>query len=263
MIQKELSRIQKELKAPKGQYNNFGKYAYRSTEDILSAVKPILGECSLVVSDGLVELSTGVYVEANASLLLGDEIISSKGYARESMDTKGMSPAQMTGSASSYARKYALNGLFAIDDTKDDDATNTHGKGGTSSRPTMRNDNKQASKITPEQSVKITNLVKKLGLEGEKKTKALAFANSDKTTSERADEFIKTLEAMIGGKSMTPKEKSIEELVNTAMEKWEDERGYCETNLMILGKVNNLNDLKVKDIKDMIEKIKAGKMMPF
>ena len=130
-----LQQIQSELKAPKGQKNNFGNYSYRSAEDILSAVKPLLQkhEVSLIISDDIVGVEGRVYVQATATLWLDDKdcepLARSTGFARESLAKKGMDDAQITGSASSYARKYALNGLLCIDDTKDPDATNTHGKG--------------------------------------------------------------------------------------------------------------------------------------
>jgi len=123
-----LNDIQRNLKAPKNQRNNFGNYNYRSCEDILSAVKPLLSGATLTISDEMVEVGGRVYVKAIASLIEGDKVISTTAYAREADVVKGMSPSQVTGAASSYARKYALNGLFAIDDTKDSDATNTHGK---------------------------------------------------------------------------------------------------------------------------------------
>jgi hypothetical protein len=131
-IRSKLSGIQGSLKAPKGQTNKFGGYNYRSAEDILNAVKPLLAEwgCSLVVSDNIQEIAGRVYVQAIATLLDNDSenMLVSHAFAREAESKKGMDEAQITGSASSYARKYALNGLFAIDDTKDPDATNTHGK---------------------------------------------------------------------------------------------------------------------------------------
>ena len=129
-----------ELKAPKGQINNFGGYNYRSCEDILTALKPLLAEyaCTLVISDDIVEVGDRVYVKATASL--GDTSsefnLSASGFAREASSKKGMDDAQITGSASSYARKYALNGLFAIDDTKDADFTNNHGKQAKQSKAT-------------------------------------------------------------------------------------------------------------------------------
>ena len=129
-----LQQIQSELKAPKGQKNNFGNYSYRSAEDILTAVKPLLEkhEVSLIISDDIVGVEGRVYVQATATLWSGDPsltlpLASSTGFAREALTKKGMDDAQITGSASSYARKYALNGLLCIDDTKDPDATNDHG----------------------------------------------------------------------------------------------------------------------------------------
>jgi hypothetical protein len=133
-IQQKLQGIQTELKAPKGQTNKFGGYRYRSCEDILTALKPLLAQyaCTLAISDEIVEVGGRVYVMATATLAStsceGDDAVSTSGFAREAETKKGMDDAQITGSASSYARKYALNGLFAIDDTKDPDATNDHGK---------------------------------------------------------------------------------------------------------------------------------------
>jgi hypothetical protein len=124
-----LAKIQVELKVPKTQVNNFGKYKYRSAEDIVEAVKPILSKykTALVISDEVVQVGDRIYVKATATLLdETDNHITVNGWAREEEVKKGMDAAQITGSASSYARKYALNGLFAIDDTKDSDATNQH-----------------------------------------------------------------------------------------------------------------------------------------
>jgi hypothetical protein len=127
-----LSKIQNTLKAPKGQRNEFGKYNYRSMSDINEAAKPILAELgiALLVSDDLVMIGERYYIKATASLVAPDGSIlaSSVGYAREEETKKGMDASQITGSCSSYARKYAANGLFAIDDTKDADATNQHDK---------------------------------------------------------------------------------------------------------------------------------------
>jgi len=124
-----LVKIQAELKAPKNQTNAFGKYKYRSAEDIIEAVKPILNKygTALVVSDEVVQVGDRIYIKATATLLDNtDNHISVNGWAREEEVKKGMDAAQISGAASSYARKYALNGLFAIDDTKDADATNQH-----------------------------------------------------------------------------------------------------------------------------------------
>ncbi len=126
---KKLIEIQSELKAPKNQRNTFGNYNYRSAEDILEAVKPLLKkhECTMTISDTIVEVGGRVYVKATATFLDGDNRTEVCAFAREEETKKGMDAAQITGSASSYARKYALNGLFLIDDTKDPDATNDHG----------------------------------------------------------------------------------------------------------------------------------------
>jgi hypothetical protein len=125
-------KIQEELKAPKNQRNNFGGYNYRSAEDIIEAVKPIAHRYGyyLIISDEIVEVGGRIYVKATARLQPNEagNIYSATGWAREEETKKGMDGAQITGAASSYARKYALNGLLAIDDTKDADATNMHGK---------------------------------------------------------------------------------------------------------------------------------------
>ena len=129
---KHLITIQKELKANKSQYNSFGKYKYRSAEDILEAVKPLLNKegCILTLSDELVVLGEGekqrYYVKATASLRTPEETFTVSAYAREDETKKGMDGSQITGTASSYARKYALNGLFCIDDAKDADTDEHH-----------------------------------------------------------------------------------------------------------------------------------------
>jgi hypothetical protein len=130
-IRVKLGYIQVNLKVPKGQLNKFGNYRYRSAEDILETTKSLLNAtgCSLVISDTIQGVGDRHYVQATATLIDSNkDTISVTAYAREASDKKGMDAAQITGSASSYARKYALNGLFAIDDTKDPDSTNTHGK---------------------------------------------------------------------------------------------------------------------------------------
>jgi hypothetical protein len=118
-----LSDIQRELKAPKNQFNKFGNYKYRSCEDILEGIKKVIPEgAAILLTDSIIAIGDRVYVEAKAILSFGGEHIFSKGYARESVTKKGMDESQITGATSSYARKYALNGLFAIDDTKDADS---------------------------------------------------------------------------------------------------------------------------------------------
>ena len=123
-----LAKIQSLVKAPKGQVNKFGNYKYRSCEDIVEAVKLVINPLGyyLTLMDEIVLIGSRVYVKATATLSNGEQTYSATAYAREEETKKGMDAAQVTGAASSYARKYALNGLFAIDDTKDADATNTH-----------------------------------------------------------------------------------------------------------------------------------------
>lgn len=128
-IQSELSRIQRELHVPKLRDNKFGGYKFRNAEDIMNAVKKMLvDDMSLIVSDDVVEIGGWHYVKSTAQLWYKNEKCSAIGLARESEIKKGMDAAQITGAASSYARKTAMCGLFAIDDGIDADATNTHGK---------------------------------------------------------------------------------------------------------------------------------------
>lgn len=125
-----LAEIQAKVKAPKGQFNSFGKYAYRSAEDILESVKQVVNPLgfSISLSDTIILVGDRFYVQATATLTNGKETYTATAFAREEESKKGMDGSQVTGASSSYARKYALNGLFALDDTKDSDATNTHGK---------------------------------------------------------------------------------------------------------------------------------------
>lgn len=122
-VHERVMRIQQDLKAPRGQFNLFGKYKYRSCEDILEAVKPLLlrEECFLTLCDDLLLIGNRYYVRATARLNYGGQEISVSAYAREEDTRKGMDESQITGAASSYARKYALNGMLLIDDTKDAD----------------------------------------------------------------------------------------------------------------------------------------------
>lgn len=131
-IYKKLNQIQIKLKAPKSQFNKFGNYKYRNCEDILEALKPLLNEFKTVISlkDEIIFIEGRFYVKATVTLIDSEtgEVFSTSAFAREEETKKGQDGSQITGSSSSYARKYALNGLFAIDDTKDSDSTNTHGK---------------------------------------------------------------------------------------------------------------------------------------
>lgn len=127
-INDRLRDVQYELKAPKGQFNKFGGYKYRSCEDILEAAKPVLKKhgLTLTLNDAIVEVGDRIYVKARATVTDGMTNIGADAYAREAESKKGMDSSQITGMASSYARKYALNGLFLIDDTKDADSNEQH-----------------------------------------------------------------------------------------------------------------------------------------
>jgi len=144
-----LAKIQRELKVPKGQFNSFSKYHYRNCEDILEAVKPLLGKGTLVLQDELANVNDRVYIKAYAILTdeNGTQAIA-HAYAREAHDKKGMDEAQITGAASSYARKYALCGLFCIDDGKDADADDN-----TTAKPQKANDPGKFAKPVPPKQV--------------------------------------------------------------------------------------------------------------
>lgn len=173
-IYEKLAVIQSKLKAPKGQYNSFGKYHYRSCEDILEAVKPLLEETKTVlcITDQMeVVGSNRIYVKAEAHLRDVEDISSVEivtvAYAREEEAKKGMDSSQVTGAASSYARKYALNGLFCIDDNKDSDSTNTESGGNspakkTSAKRTLPTPAKDPEKtISSERVISIKNIIDK------------------------------------------------------------------------------------------------------
>lgn len=167
-INVKLMNIQQELKAPKGQYNSFGKYAYRSCEDILEAVKPLLKKekAVLTISDELQYIGNRYYIKATVTLIdtESEATISNSAYAREEETKKGMDGSQITGASSSYARKYALNGLFGIDDNKESDTTNIQNK-----------EEKEDKKVSPTQ----IELIQKY-YQGENLTKLLEVNNLEK-----------------------------------------------------------------------------------
>ena len=166
-IVEKLSAIQVELKAPKSNYNSFGKYNYRSCEDILEGVKPLLDKyrVALTLNDEIVLIGDRFYVKATATLYDGEQSLSATAYAREGNEQRGMSEAQLTGSTSSYARKYALNGLFSIDDTKDADATNDHGK--VNAQGTSSNSSKAPSTVSEKQIKRLVAIAIKKGYNAE------------------------------------------------------------------------------------------------
>ena len=156
-IYEKLTEVQNELKAPKSKYNSFGKYNYRSCEDILEAVKPILKSkrLAMTVKDDVFNIGDRFYIMATVTVFdcESEEKVTTTAYAREDADKKGMDGSQITGSSSSYARKYALNGMFAIDDTKDADSWNTNDKDRTVEK-------KEAERATEEQIAKLRALYK-------------------------------------------------------------------------------------------------------
>ena len=159
-----LTRIQLLLKAPKNQYNKFGNYNYRSCEDILEAVKPLLEGATLTITDDIVVIGQRYYVKATATFTLGDKIISVTAFAREEETKKGMDASQITGSASSYARKYALNGLFLIDDTKDADTRDNSTPNNTQdNKPNVAMINEGHKEIIKEYKLKAPELEKLIG----------------------------------------------------------------------------------------------------
>lgn len=159
-LTQKLINVQKELKAPKGQHNDFGKYNYRSAEDILEAVKPLNAESGLLltITDEAQLIGDWHYIKATATITDGKDSITVSASARESENKKGMDSSQITGAASSYARKYALNGLYCIDDTKDAD-TNEY-----QNQNKNQSTNKQQSQSNNQQvaSDKQLNFIKKL-----------------------------------------------------------------------------------------------------
>jgi hypothetical protein len=202
MLQSKLSAIQKELKAPKNLYSEFGNYNYRSCEDILNALKPLLGGSVILLTDEIVMLGERYYVKATATLMEGQESISTTAYAREALAKTKMDDAQVTGAASSYARKYALNGLFAIDDTKDADGMKPEPRPTTrpapqqpkpaESRPTT------AGKITEPQRRAIFAISRQLGMTDEALKDKFKIESTKDLTSQQASAIIEELKRMNG-----------------------------------------------------------------
>ena len=188
-VYEKLIAIQSELKAPKSQYNNFGKYAYRNCEDILEALKPILKEhkSTIYISDEIVTVSERSYVKATVTFIDAEtgEKITNTAYAREEESKKGMDGSQVTGASSSYARKYALNGMFAIDDTKDSDFTNT----------TVKGDNSALSEAQIKRLLAIASKVN-ISADDVKKVVAKSFGVQDlrKMNKQQYDEICSRLE---------------------------------------------------------------------
>lgn len=186
---KQLIEIQKELKAPKGQYNSFGKYKYRSAEDILEAVKPLLHKygCQLTLSDEIVLIGDRYYIKATATITNGEEEVTTSAYAREDLDKKGMDQAQVTGSVSSYARKYCLNGLLLIDDSKDPDTDEFANQQKAKAKPAEKTAEKKAS------PVQLKTLKEFYGDRMGEFLKVNGYKSEDDITMTKADEAIRKI----------------------------------------------------------------------
>lgn len=191
-----LSELQRTVKVPKTQRNSFGNYNYRSCEDILEAVKPLLPVgATIIINDEVVQIGTRYYIKARATLTLGDVGVFVEAYAREEEIKKGMDGAQITGSASSYARKYALNGLLLIDDTKDADTQdNTEKKEvKTVAKPV-------APKVPVSAKQKIVTLLKKLNYNTETKESsqnAVIALTQLELVEANFDEIVSRLEVLV------------------------------------------------------------------
>ena len=198
-VYEKLMTVQTKLRAPKSQYNSFGRYSYRSCEDILEALKPLLAEVGAIVnvSDEVKLIGDRWYVEATAMFLdceTGDSVVA-RASAREAETKKGMDDSQVTGSVSSYARKYALNGLFAIDDNKDADSTNTHGK---EIKPNMT-----PTGITEAQLKRLFAIGNKAGVKKEVvegTVRKIFNCEAKDMTKEQYDNICERLEKKAGGK---------------------------------------------------------------
>lgn len=179
---KELINIQSELKAPKTQFNRFGNYNYRKAEDILEAVKPLLKRevCTLTITDEIVQVGNRIYVKATATLKNSQgEVEVTTGFAREDEMQKGMNGSQLTGSASSFARKYALNGLFAIDDNQDSDTTNVGNQASGSAAAAAPQQQKTAAQLLAEAKELLANVKTKDELTWVYNTYAVIQGNKD------------------------------------------------------------------------------------
>jgi len=201
-IYEKLLKIQTKLTAPKSQYNDFGKYAYRNNEDILNALKPFLDseKVAIVQSDEMVQIGDRYYIKATSELIDADGdggSVKNTAYARETETKKGMDSAQITGAASSYARKYSLNGLFAIDDSRDPDTGKPEPEDKKKVKNLSTQDTTEYPKITKDQSIELYDILTKKGyafkelMSSINKQCKTAYFNLDDITTDKFD-FIKT-----------------------------------------------------------------------
>lgn len=195
-ISEKILNIQNELKAPKSQWNSFGKYNYRNAEDILETAKPLLKKegVILTLTDEIVLIGNRYYVKSTATVKYADESIAVSAYAREEENKKGMDGSQVTGASSSYARKYALNGLFLIDDTKDSDFTNDN---------QVKNNTTQLNKLSEEQIKRLYTIGNKAGYDSKKMDELVKKKYRKDTKSLTQEEYkyiCESLEKNQGGK---------------------------------------------------------------
>ena len=227
-VHEALVYIQTNLNAPKNLFNKFGGYKYRNLEGITDALKPFLKEtgCTFVITDGIVSCGDRVYIEAIATLKDSNgKTEFAKGFAREEENKKGMDSSQITGSTSSYARKYAANGLFAIDDTKDADATNTHGKS---------DESKKTSPTQPQTQDKPQK----------KETPSNAKDTNNKKEHPKKKQFIKLIE---DGK-----------MTGAILEKAMKEYKISKSDLVSWTTESNAEDKEKTKVKNLIELVKSG-----
>lgn len=194
---KKLIEIQNELKAPKSKYNSFGKFSYRSCEDILEAVKPLLKVKGLImtISDEAVNVGDKNYIKATVTITDGDKSMSVSALAREAEDKKGMDDSQITGTASSYARKYALNGMFLIDDTKDAD-TDEYKKATKKAEP--KEETFEDSQISPIKAKTLKALCEEKGTDVKKLCEHYKVKSIDALSMSQYAEAVKTIEKKHG-----------------------------------------------------------------
>ena len=234
---KKVCEVQSQLKAPKNQFNSFGEYRYRSCEDILEAVKPLLGDKGLVltINDEVVQVGERYYVKATATITDGENSISNSAFAREMAEKKKMDDSQITGATSSYARKYALNGLFCIDDTKDADALPPEDDGVNKIKNEIKS---EKAKATRELNKKVDEYNKTEGLEMRYKDMYKIIKNMPKIDQFHKDvELVKKVTEVLDDLSKAGKMEAYEalnKLVNEKMLKEEPDEipvNICEKGI--------------------------------
>ena len=194
-LTQKLLNVQRDLKAPKGQYNKFGKFNYRSAEDILEAVKPLNAreEILLTISDEPIFIGDWHYIKATASITDGKDTHVVTAYAREALNKKGMDESQVTGTASSYARKYALNGMYLIDDTKDADTDEYRNQG--NKAPASKSATQAEIGNLKKEIIAFSNLMKEQGkdVKPEQVEQTLNITDYTKLNSEDVKEAVNKL----------------------------------------------------------------------